>query len=645
MSRPSLFSRALRSTLRTTSFAVLVGGAPALSAQVTPPSKPARPAPSATPAPAPSPAPKAPRPAYDGWHDIDAAWYAQEAKLHALDAARAAMSIDTKALVEQARVQALDASRIAMEQAQVAKAWAPLAANIAADVSAKIASVAPLAALSALDAADFAINGNFDGNAWAKSSSRGYRTEAPEPWAQQDPADSLYRDARKALSGDAYRKAADLFKSIRTRYPKSAYAPDAPYWEAFALHRLGGEANLRLAQDALGLQQRDYPKAATRGDASALSARIEGQLGVRDRAYATTLVDRASRAASDGCPRAQDDERIEALNAVTQMDQEQAAPILKKVLARREPCTQQLRRAAISLVASRKLPDAASTLMNVARTDPDKEVREQAVFWMANVATDEAIGMLVDLAKNSDDVDLRKRAVYALSRSKNPRAAATLREILVNEKETDDVRGDALSWLSSRSVENGGDTTITFLKEVFRKSEGLGFRQRVLSTMSRYRTDEARAFYVTVALDEREAMDIRRSALSQISSSGAWSYSYNTGQNSAPRVTSTGSGQYTVSTSTPVNTTISSDARPQPRESATSAVAALSQVYDKAVDLDIRRQALSQLASARDNAGLDKIIDIARNEKVLDLRRNAVSTLPRFKDPRAVAFLQEIINK
>lgn len=637
MFRPSLFSRALRSTLRTTSFTVLVGGAQVLPAQVTPPAKPARPAPTASPAPTPAPTPKAPR--YDGWYDIDASWYAQEAKLHALEAARAAMSIDTKAIAEQARIHALDASKLAMEHAAVARAWAPIAADVAAEVSAKVAAAAPLAALSALDAADFA----FQGDAWAKSSTSGYRTEAPEPWAQQDPADSLYREARKALSGDAYRKAADLFKSIRSRYPRSVYTPDAPYWEAFALHRLGGEANLRLAQEALNLQQREYPRAATRGDASALSARIEGQLGMRDRAYATTLVDRASRAASDGCPRAQDDERIEALNALTQMDQEAAAPILKRALARREPCTQQLRRAAVSLVASRKLPDAASTLMNVARTDPDKEVREQAVFWMANVATDEAIGMLVDLAKNSDDVDLRKRAVYALSRSRNPRAATTLREILVNEKETDDVRGEALSWLTSRSVENGGDTTITFLKEVFRKSEGQGFRQRVLSTMSRYRTDEARAFYVTVALDEREAMDIRRNALSLISSSSSWSYSFTTAQG-APRVTSAGSGQYTVTTNTNVNTS-SSDARPQPRESAVQAVAALSQVYDKATDLDIRRQALSQLASTRDNAGLDKVIDIARNEKVLDLRRSAVSTIPRFKDPRAVAFLQEIINK
>lgn len=632
--RPLMTFRALGAV----TLLALGAAASTLDAQVTPPTPP-RPTPRPAPAGVPSPAsaPRAPRPTSE-W---EALRMLDDIKYEALDAARAAIAIDQKALTEMVRAQTLDASRLAMEQAQIAKAVAPLAA----DAAAKAAALAPLAALGALDAEAYA---PYDAMSWGSAKSRGYRTEVPEPWAQQDPADSLYREARKALSGDAYRKAADLFKAIRQRYPKSAYAPDAPYWEAFALHRLGGEANLRLAQDALGLQQRDYPKAATRGDASALSARIDGQLGRRDQALASTLVDRASRAASDGCPYAKDDERIEALNAVTQMDQEQAAPILKKVLARRDPCTQQLRRAAVSLVASRKLPDAAPTLMNVARTDPDKEVREQAVFWLANVATDEAVGMLIDLAKNSDDMDLRKRAVYSLSRSKNPRAASTLREILVNERESDEVRGEAMSWLISRSAESGSDTAFTLLKEVFRKSEGLGFRQRVLSLMGRYRTDEARAFYVSVALDEREAMDLRRSALSMISSSGSWSYNYSSAlAGSRLAVASVGGQQVNVVTTGTAGSASSSTSaeRPQPRESATAAVAALSQVYDKATDLDIRRQALSQLVSVRDNAGLDKVIDIARNEKVLDLRRTAVSSIPRFKDPRAVAFLQEIINK
>jgi TolA-binding protein len=52
----------------------------------------------------------------------------------------------------------------------------------------------------------------------------------PEPWAQQDPADSLYRAARRALNRNQYDRAAELFASIQQRYPRSTYTADSFYW-------------------------------------------------------------------------------------------------------------------------------------------------------------------------------------------------------------------------------------------------------------------------------------------------------------------------------------------------------------------------------------------------------------------------------
>ena len=65
-----------------------------------------------------------------------------------------------------------------------------------------------------------------------------------------DPADSLYRAARRSLSGNDYARAATLFHAITTRYPRSSYAPDALYWEAFSLYRSGGSANFRTAKSS-----------------------------------------------------------------------------------------------------------------------------------------------------------------------------------------------------------------------------------------------------------------------------------------------------------------------------------------------------------------------------------------------------------
>jgi TolA-binding protein/HEAT repeat protein len=492
---------------------------------------------------------------------------------------------------------------------------------------------------------------NFDGQlmagamaplaAMGVSRMSGYRTEPPAAWDQQDPADSLYREGRKALAGDAYQKAADLFKQIRQRYPKSSYAPDAPYWEAFALQRLGGETNLRLAQDALGLQQRDYPKAATRGDAASLNARIEGMLARRgDRAMATTLMGRADRAATDGCPRAQDDERIDALNAVTQLDAEKAMPILKKVLARREPCTQQLRRTAVWLVASRKQTESASILMDVAKTDPDREVREQAVFWMANVPTDEATGMLIDLAKNGDDMDLRKRAVYALSRSKTPKAATTLRELALDTKVPEELRGEAFNWYMNSSAARADDDLMPFFMDVYGRADGLALKQRLMSAIISSKIDDTRRikFFSDLALNDRESMELRRSAVSMIVSNArvnrnGMTFTFN-GQNAAVAGTPVAKGQSSASGGTATATPAS-----------TAAVAALSNIYDKASDIEIRRQALSSLGSLNVDASIEKLISVARTEKNTELRKSAISYLTRTKDPRAIALLQEIIER
>jgi len=443
---------------------------------------------------------------------------------------------------------------------------------------------------------------------------RRFRAEAPEPWDAQDPADSLYRVARQALARDAYRDAAELFKQLRQRFPKSSYAPDAPYWEAFALQRLGGTSNLNGALRVLGMQRAEYPKAATRGDAAALRSRVEGVLaGSGNIQLSTTLMGRAQRVTADGCPSASDDERISALTAVTQMDATQALPVLKKVLARREPCTQELRRTAVWLVASRKQADGASILMNVAKTDPDGEVREQAVFWLANVPTDESTAMLVDLARSGDDLELRKRAVYALSRSKSPRAVSTLREIALDANAPDDLRVEVLNWYLASPARATGDDAVAFLQEVYGKANSDLIRQMAVMSIAAQRTEKSRNVLMTLALNERESLDIRQMA-----------------------VTSLGTPRYSTRGDQAAGTSAAD---------VTSAVTALAKVYDQVSTLEVRRTALMALGGARDNAGLDKLLDIARNEKNAELRRAAVSYLTRSKDPRALALLQEIIDR
>ncbi len=173
----------------------------------------------------------------------------------------------------------------------------------------------------------------------------------PAPWLQGDPADSLYRAARESLNRRDFRRAADLFAQLPTRFPNSGYTPDSFYWQAFALYRLGGEAELKRGLEALQVQSKRYPKASTKGDAKALEARINGELArqgdesaARDlaaedgrggkatveRRMDTTDHEAPDHDQSDRCDDDSDDTKLAALNALIHMDAERARPILQQ---------------------------------------------------------------------------------------------------------------------------------------------------------------------------------------------------------------------------------------------------------------------------------------------------------------------------
>src|ERR1043166_5139980 len=67
----------------------------------------------------------------------------------------------------------------------------------------------------------------------------------PAPWAQGDPADSLYRVAGEAFNRGEWRRAAEVYSQLREKFPTSLYAPDCTYYQAFSLYKIGTTDDLR----------------------------------------------------------------------------------------------------------------------------------------------------------------------------------------------------------------------------------------------------------------------------------------------------------------------------------------------------------------------------------------------------------------
>jgi HEAT repeat protein len=418
------------------------------------------------------------------------------------------------------------------------------------------------------------------------------RVAAPAPWADDDPADSIYRAARAALSDGDYKKAADLFRQIGDTYPKSSYAGTALYYEAFALYRSGEGADLRNALSALKVLARNFPANSTKGDAATLHTRICGALARQGDASCAASITTQAQSATAPCASDDDDNdiRIAALNGLLQMDAERALPILRKVLARRDECSVALRRKALFLVSQKGSGENTDILLSTARQDPNHEIREQAVFWLSQDQDPRVVGILDSIVTHSDDEGVREKALFALAQQSDHRGNDALRRIVQREDVPASLREKAIFWLG----QSGGAESETFLKDLFAHTTNDDLKEKLLFAISQH--GGAGDWLLTVAVDVKQPEEIRKKAVFWASQGGV----------SVDRFVS---------------------------------------LYDRTTDADLREQVIFALSQRDEPAAVDALMHVAKTDKNQELRKKAVFWLGQSSDPRAAKFLQELIEQ
>jgi TolA-binding protein len=461
----------------------------------------------------------------------------------------------------------------------------------------------------------------------------GNAVERPLPamLAQGAAADSLWRAGRYAIADEEWDKAIDIFTRVRSRFPRSSYVGDSYYWQAHALYQKGGNSSLRRALDLLDRQIDEYASARTTNEARTLRTRINGMLAQGgDEAAAAAIAKIATDAATIGlnaaaralegvaasggvagssagsrntrastqsgrCREDEDDERVMALNALLQMNSDDALPLLKQVLAQRGTCSEILRRKAVFLVSQKRSSEASDILMDLVKNDPDREVREQAIFWLGSTGGDRAVTLLEQILRTSKDEEIQKKAVFSLQNSGRPRAYEILRDYAGRDDISNDLRMDAIFWLGQRRSEDNA----TFLKQLFAKTKNREVQDKIIFSLAQQHSPGNAQFLMDRALDNGLEMEVRKSALFWASNQGL------------------------------------------------ADVSQLSTLYDRTNDVEMKEHIIFLLQNQKGRSGpaIDKLIDIARNDKNRDMRGKAIFWLGQSRDPRVVKLLQDIILK
>jgi len=460
--------------------------------------------------------------------------------------------------------------------------------------------------------------------------------------AQQNDAESSYREARRELTRGNFRQAIELLSALRDEHPSSVYAGDSYYWQAFSLYRLDA---LRDALALLDTQLATYPNASTAGDARDLELRIRDRLGQRGDPVAAELSlriaqatleqelgrNRQSRASASyvyeqalanstmvseialrraagalaaidargmtGSFRAQEgceDEQVQqaALQALMQMDSDRALPILEKVLARRDECSVPLRKQAV-FVLSQHDPDVTeSIIVRVARNDPEPEVQEAAIFWLSQVGSESALDALMEILAASDAPRLQENAIFALSQHASPRAGEILRGYALDTTRPERIREKAIFWLSQHP--NTGDAD--FLITLYEGLESESLRESVFFSLAQLNDASAVDWMLERALDSSESTELRKQAL-------FWA-----GQDSTVDLDQLGG------------------------------------LYQRLDNREMKEQLIFLYAQRDESAAVDRLIEIARVESDPELRKRVVFWLGQTGDDRAIDYLLELVG-
>lgn len=513
----------------------------------------------------------------------------------------------------------------------------------------------------------------------------------------QDPADSVYREARSQLNRGEWRRASTLFGQIAQRQPVSDYAADALYWQAFALYRIGGVTELREALAALDSRKSRFPRAGNNDEAETLTTRVSGALAARGDASAQQRVRASASGAATSCDSEELAVRASALSVLMRNNPDQAMPIASKVLERRDECSVSLRRNAVMMVGNTGDAAARAKLLDVAKTDPSPSVRSEAVGYLGK-SGEEVVPMLESVIRSDSSERVQRSAVRALGANQTPKARTAIRALVERSSAPERLRLEALStfdrgagqFYSSFCV--GGDACLDLTSTYGTVERRFSEVRGAMATTVPPPAPAPRAAPAPVVAPMAPAPPVSpvastggfgstssgQSAASLAYMADASGYTFARSGDDSPdrrispedaawlrgvyprlettRLKSSAASVLTRAADEPTNTwlmaLVQREEEPSEVRSAILArlgrelpIAQLSRLYDTGSSRTLRQQVMQVLGARTEPEATDKLIEIARTGTDPQLRQSAISALSRKKDPRTMQLLLELIDR
>ncbi|HEU4794672.1 MAG TPA: HEAT repeat domain-containing protein, partial [Pyrinomonadaceae bacterium] len=492
----------------------------------------------------------------------------------------------------------------------------------------------------------------------------------------QGDAITVFRSARDLITDGDWAKAQEKFNEYVSSYPNEKNLDAALYWMAYAEHKL---AKYDASRKTISRLLEKYPSSNWRDDARVLLAQIPGvYFAAADQAAAYEQLVNAARAvqvtpapaqmvdptivysqttpaapvvirrgsedvlvgtaqglgigagagqgigyapvaiARDefGGPVSDDDPcefKIVVLQALFQTDLQRGIMAATDWLKQGSTQTVRCKAAALTLLGRHGGKTVTPVILGVARNETDLKLRARAISTLGTTNDDSVIDALRDFALTSQENNIIEASLYALSKHTGERAIGVLSDIATSGK-TISHRKIAISNISTRA----GEPAVDALFRIYDSDQNVEIRKAVISGFANRKSERAGNKLVEIARGS-DNIELRKAAISSIS-----------------------------------------------RRGGDKAVEFLLSLYDSERNEELKDQIVNSLASGtmyvtaegigfpaqagsssrlNDQRVIDKLIQIARDQQApMERRKRAIGWLSRSKDPKVLAFLQELLK-
>jgi hypothetical protein len=234
----------------------------------------------------------------------------------------------------------------------------------------------------------------------------------------------------------------------------------------------------------------------------------------------------------------------------------------------------------------------ANAVSRIRALSPDCEIDAggDPVQWIADVQPAESVALLVTFVPHRDVRG--DGAVKAIALHAGPAADAAL-ERFVAPDQPESLRQRTVPWFGSARDRRGFEV----LKNLIANDPSEAVRERAISALAISKEPEAADLLISTARSDRNPR-LRAQAVAAL------------GRKSGPKT-----------------------------------VAVIREAIEKDPDAQVRRRAVSALHALPDGEGIPLLIEVVKTTQNADVRKQAMSSLAQSRDPRVLAFLEDVLKR